>query len=155
MSANSHARNSNLQTTVSLSEAANSSAATPLFSATAMNRSSGDATLESSINVTTIDSSNASGNGISYIQNTSSSDTNMAILISLIVMILVLLGILTCLIVPPIVLYVKRRMPVNPKQLDARYETVEGWLITKVGSFRSCFHRNFTRLRRILFLTVT
>jgi hypothetical protein len=62
----------------------------------------------------------------------SASQTNMAILISLIVLIVLLLLILSYLIGPPIIWFVKRRIPVDPKKLDARYETIEGWLISKV-----------------------
>lgn len=75
--------------------------------------------------------------GGSFHQHASSpSEVNMAILISLTVMIIVLFGIFAYLIVPPLVLFVKRRIPVDPKKVEARYATIEGWLISKVC--RSC-----------------
>jgi hypothetical protein len=82
------------------------------------------------LNLTTPNQSNFSGTEAGTALDTAG--TNMAILISLIVMIVILFGILAYLIVPPIVRFVERRRPVDPKKVNARYETIEGWLISKV-----------------------
>lgn len=57
---------------------------------------------------------------------------NVAILVTLIVLIIVLATIFLCLIVPPIYHHLRRKMPVSPKRIEARYATIEGWLISKV-----------------------
>jgi hypothetical protein len=82
---------------------------------------------------------NSTSNGGEIGLPSSASDTNLAILISLIVLIVLLLLILAYLVGPTIIWFVRRRIPVDPKKLDARYETIEGWLISKVRQVDAFF----------------
>ena len=66
-------------------------------------------------------------------EDETSQGPNMIIVGSLIGLIAILSLLLVYLLIPPLLLYIKRRTPVNPKQLEARYATIEGWLISKVG----------------------
>lgn len=53
----------------------------------------------------------------------------VGILIGLIVILWIVLGIMLCV---PLIRCIRRRMPVSKKRINRRYETIEGWLITKV-----------------------
>lgn len=54
----------------------------------------------------------------------------VGVLIALIGILWMVLGAMLCL---PITRCIRRRMPVSKKRIQRRYETIEGWLITKVG----------------------
>jgi hypothetical protein len=47
--------------------------------------------------------------------------------------IVVLIGLFLYLILPAVLARLRAMMPVNEKRVQARYETIEGWLITKVS----------------------
>lgn len=53
----------------------------------------------------------------------------VGILIALIILLWFVLGVMLCV---PLVRFVQRKMPVSKKRIERRYETIEGWLITKV-----------------------
>lgn len=59
-------------------------------------------------------------------------DQNMAVIGALIGLIVVLSCLFLYLIFPQLVARFKRVMPASKKRVNARYETIEGWLITKV-----------------------
>jgi hypothetical protein len=62
-----------------------------------------------------------------------SSEAKDWILVMVLVGLIVVLSILfLMMIVPPIVKWIKKQIPIDPKILLARYETIEAWLITKV-----------------------
>ncbi|CAB9526903.1 Zinc finger, C3HC4 type (RING finger) [Seminavis robusta] len=83
------------------------------------------------------------GFGVAIISNTNNNQGNtttmyvepprnwvvVGILIALIVMLWVILGGMLCY---PLVRFIKRRMPVSKRRINRRYDTIEGWLITKV-----------------------
>jgi hypothetical protein len=106
--------------------------APPEFSAIATQRPPCSGKCPLALNLTAFDQSNSSGTEVRSTLDSSSTDTNMAILISLIVMIVILSGVLAYLIVPLIARFIDRRRPVDPRKVNARYETIEGWLISKV-----------------------
>jgi len=54
----------------------------------------------------------------------------VGVLIALIVVLWIVLGLMLCI---PLGRFVRRRMPVSKKRVNRRYETIEGWLITKVS----------------------
>lgn len=58
---------------------------------------------------------------------------NTAVLAALVALIFVLTGIFLYLVIPPLLRFIRSRIPVNPKRIEARYVTIEGWLITKVS----------------------
>jgi hypothetical protein len=68
----------------------------------------------------------------------SQADPNLAVLASLIVLILILTIIFLYLVLPPLYRHVRSLIPVNPKRVEARYLTIEGWLISKVRSTYAC-----------------
>ena len=52
----------------------------------------------------------------------------------------VLIGVITflsvvllCLTIPPLIRWIRSKFPVSQKTIDRRYETIERWMITKVG----------------------
>lgn len=53
----------------------------------------------------------------------------VGVLIALIVMLWLILGGMLCY---PLMRYIRRKMPVSKRRINRRYETIEGWLITKV-----------------------
>jgi hypothetical protein len=63
----------------------------------------------------------------------------------------ILLG-LTCLlsavflylVIPLLREYIRSRRPVDPERIRRRYETIEGWLITKVRVYHACVVRTTT-----------
>lgn len=59
----------------------------------------------------------------------------VGILIGLIVILWVVLGVMLCV---PLIRCIRRRMPVSKKRVNRRYETIEGWLITKVSFLSFC-----------------
>lgn len=110
----------------------NHSSTAPDFSSCSLNPPCNRTIIDKPVNGTDL-TYNSTSNGGDLVLQSSASQTNMAILISLIVLIALLLLILSYLIGPPMISFIKRRIPVDPKKLDARYETIEGWLISKVG----------------------
>ena len=53
----------------------------------------------------------------------------VGVLIALIIMLWLILGGMLCY---PIMRFIQRRIPVSKRRINRRYETIEGWLITKV-----------------------
>jgi hypothetical protein len=71
---------------------------------------------------------------ISY-SSSQSSTTNM-IVVGILIAIIILLSILfLCMVIPPLLRYIQRQIPVSQKRIDERYETIEGWLISKVRCY--------------------
>jgi hypothetical protein len=54
----------------------------------------------------------------------------VGVLIALIIMLWLILGAMLCY---PIMRFIRRKMPVSKRRINRRYETIEGWLITKVS----------------------
>jgi hypothetical protein len=61
------------------------------------------------------------------------SETNIVIVGALIALIIVLSAIFLFLALPPLVSCVRAFWPISQKRVNSRYETIEGWLITKVS----------------------
>ena len=59
---------------------------------------------------------------------------DVAIVAALIIVIFILACLFLYLIVPPLVNRLRRLAPVNKKRVNSRYETIEGWLVTKVSA---------------------
>lgn len=53
----------------------------------------------------------------------------VGVLVALIVMLWIILGGMLCY---PLLRYIKRKWPVSERRINRRYDTIEGWLITKV-----------------------
>jgi hypothetical protein len=53
----------------------------------------------------------------------------VGVLIALIILLWIVLGGMLCY---PIIRFLQRRMPVSQRRINRRYDTIEGWLITKV-----------------------
>ena len=59
--------------------------------------------------------------------------TNNAIVVGILIAIIIILSVLfLLLIIPPCMRFVQRQIPVSQKRINERYETIEGWLISKV-----------------------
>jgi hypothetical protein len=56
----------------------------------------------------------------------------------LIGLVCILSGVLMYLLYPPIRNYIRRKIPVNPEKIQRRYQTIDGWMVTKVHTFCSC-----------------
>ena len=63
----------------------------------------------------------------------------VSILIGLICVLCIILGFVT---IPPLIIFIQRRLPVPQKRIDRRYATIDGWLITKVCSCRFVNSKN-------------
>jgi di/tricarboxylate transporter len=66
------------------------------------------------------------------VHSASSTTTNMIVVGILIAIIIILSMIFLGMVIPPLLRYIQRQIPVSQKRIDERYETIEGWLISKV-----------------------
>jgi len=59
-------------------------------------------------------------------------EENMVIIGVLVGLVVLLFAVFTIIVGPPLIQYIKRKIPDDPKKIQRRYETIEGWLISKV-----------------------
>jgi Ring finger domain len=71
----------------------------------------------------------------SYVDTT---PVNWVLVGSMIGMLFFLISIFLYLIIPPLLLWMKRLWPVPPHRIERRYETIEGWLISKRIVSQAC-----------------
>jgi hypothetical protein len=69
------------------------------------------------------------------------SPTTNAVVVGILIAIIIILSVLfLLLIIPPCLRFIQRQIPVSPKRITERYETIEGWLISKVRKIRTRFY---------------
>jgi len=64
------------------------------------------------------------------------STTNIILISVLVVLFILFLAILTYLIVPLVMKRIRARLACSERRVKLRYETIEGWIISKVRAFR-------------------
>ena len=83
---------------------------------------------------TVISVDESDGLGLPMDETSNTEERNWVVVGVLIALIIVLWMILGCMLCVPLTRCIRRRMPVSKKRINRRYETIEGWLITKVRS---------------------
>jgi hypothetical protein len=78
-----------------------------------------------------VDASNGTFSGNEGTAATSS-DPNMVLTGIMMGLVILFSLMLCCLTLPPLIYWLRRRIPVSTAQIQRRFETIEGWLITKV-----------------------